>query len=173
MSYPHLYLRARDGKLRCWCATTLQREGLSEVFLEDLIAEDLSALALPAHGIRYTQARSFRQVTLNTADGRKIRPDLIALTDTGHVIIIEVKRLGNPELRGRAVIAQTLDYVAGITTIDERALCLKLSGGQSETLEALTALCFPSATHPDWLARDYRRALATRRAVTASLFRSA
>ena len=77
------------------------------------------------------------------------------------MIIVEVKRFGNPELRGRAVIAQTLDYIAGIATVDERELCLKLSDGQTETLEALVSHCFPATAHPNWLARDYRRALMT------------
>lgn len=53
-----------------------------------------------------------RQVSMQTPSGRSIAPDLVMFAASGHVVVVEVKRWVNPELKDRAVIAQIIDYAS-------------------------------------------------------------
>ena len=48
----------------------------------------------------------FLELPLPTPTGRLIYPDIIFLTGSGHIVIVEVKLSVNPELKERHVIAQ-------------------------------------------------------------------
>lgn len=53
--------------------------------------------------------RAFTQISLRALNGRIIAPDLVLLTRSGHIVVVEVKLADNPELRDRQVVAQLLE----------------------------------------------------------------
>jgi hypothetical protein len=56
----------------------------------------------------------FHQLRLDTPQGRSVYPDILFLTESGHVIIVEVKLSDNGELGDRRVVARVLDYAASL-----------------------------------------------------------
>jgi hypothetical protein len=164
MSRPDLHLCDASGMQLRWTPTTLRQAGKGEQFLEDAIAADFSVLALDAQGLRLGDAKTFRQVRLTTPDGRNLRADVVAVTRSGQLVVIEVKRLGNPELQGRAVIAQVVDYVATAAAMPEGDLVGTLSAGHT-TWDELVRATWPDEPHPDWLAGHLRRSIADGRVV--------
>ncbi len=164
MSRPDIHLRDATGAQLRWTPTTLLQSGKGEQFLEDAIAADISVLALGAYGLRLGNARTFKQVRFAAPDGRNLRADVVAVTSAGQLVVVEVKRLGNPELQGRAVIAQVVDYVATAAAMAEGDLVRSLSADHA-TWEELVRATWPQEQHADWLAADLRRNIAEGRVV--------
>lgn len=108
------------GHAERWLPTTLDQLGKLEEFLEDVLADspDLMGLESLRTGIR-GPFKCFRQSAMQTPSGRSIFPDIVMFSASGHVIVVEVKRSVNPELRDRAVIAQIIDYASSIAAMTE------------------------------------------------------
>ena len=58
--------------------------------------------------------------------------DIVLLAASGHVIVVEVKRNANPELRDRAVIAQIIDYASSFASLTDEEL-VTLFGSATQT----------------------------------------
>ena len=99
-----------------WKSKTLTQIDQNEKFLEELIATNPEIIGFDAiqEGI-YGPYKTFRQISFNIFQGRKVIPDIVILSASGHVIIVEVKKYGNPELTDRRVISQILDYASAFT----------------------------------------------------------
>jgi len=122
-----------------------------EKFLEDLVAsrpdllgiggwDDETDIEGPFH--------AFRQLSLHALNGRSIAPDLVLLSRSGHIVVVEVKLSDNPELRDRQVVAQLLEYAASFAQYTEDE-CLALFGGKAcgvATWAAFVQTLFPEAS---------------------------
>jgi hypothetical protein len=130
------------GTRQVFAPTTLDRLGKDEKFLEDTLAANPELLGIQSRrsGIRGPYA-VFQQVTLATPAGRTIYPDIVLLTGSGHLVVVEVKLSVNPELRDRHVIAQIIDYVSSFAALDEQRL-----------LKVLCPLASPHTTWADFVA---------------------
>ena len=146
-----------SGTRQRWQPTTLDQLGKLEVFLEDALAESPELMGLQSRrtGIRGPFA-IFKQVSMETPSGRAIAPDIILFAASGHVVVVEVKRHVNPELRDRAVIAQIIDYASSFAALTEQQ-CVQLfgSGGASAWTDVVTAL-FPDDPAPEELAQVFQ-----------------
>jgi hypothetical protein len=136
-----------------WRATTLRTIGRGERFLEEVIAANPSILGLEdlrthVRG-RYVK---FRQLSLDTPQGRSVRPDVVFLTESGHVVVVEAKLCDNPELSDRRVVAQLLDYASSLSeySVDELADLFGATPGQSFAM--LIETLFPGAANAAELA---------------------
>lgn len=150
-----ILLRKPDGSVQHWKRTTLREAGLKELDLEATIEADLRCLDLD---MRYGSAMTFRQATLTSPDGQLLRPDLIAITDHGDIVVVEVKLSGNAELGRREVVAQVVDYAAALSCLSEAQLLAVLDpGAQFEHLSDLLSARFPDVHDPEQLAEDITR----------------
>ncbi len=138
---------------RQWVPSTLDQLGKSEKFLEDVLAESPELLGLESRrtGIR-GPLHIVRQVSMQTPSGRVIFPDIVMLTGSGHVVVVEVKRSVNPELKDRAVIAQIIDYASSFAALSE-SQCLELFGEANDaSWPELIDRLFPEEPSTDELA---------------------
>ena len=73
-----------------------------------------------------------------TFHGSVRKPDVVIVTDHGDVVIVEVKRLVNAELRdGRRAIAQGVEYASLLSSAPEAELVRSLTGGQHSSWDLL------------------------------------
>jgi len=121
-----------DSISKKWLPTTLQQVGWSEEQFEAVLSDNPQLLGLESRrsGIRGPYA-SFRQLHLRTPQGRPVIPDIVFLTASGHVVIVEVKRHGNEELKDRRVIAQAIDYAASFSALNENQIIRLFNPGHS------------------------------------------
>ncbi|MEK6237834.1 MAG: hypothetical protein N2C14_24250 [Planctomycetales bacterium] len=127
--------------------------GKYEEFLEDALANSPELLLLESRRTGVSGPfKIFRQVSMQTPSGRGILPDIVILAASGHVIVVEVKRYVNPELKDRAVIAQIIDYASSFAALTEQQ-CLQLFGTKEDATwtDAVDAM-FPGDEAPDELA---------------------
>ena len=122
-----------EGAYTAWTASTLDALGLKEEALEAAIVDRPAALVLDPIGLMHDRVAVFSQRRLRSGGGQTDIPDLILLTDHGDVVVVEVKRLVNPELRGRHVVAQVVGYAATLSSLAEDDLVRSLSGGRHAT----------------------------------------
>jgi hypothetical protein len=112
-----------DGESRTWIPTTIRALGKDEDFLEAQIGKAPALLGL--EDLR-TQVRgpyaAFHQLGVETPLYQNVAPDIVFLTASGHVVIVEVKLADNPDLRGRKVVAQIVEYAASIARYSEEEL---------------------------------------------------
>ena len=131
-----------------WSPTTLAELEKSEEFFENVLAESPGLLNLDSRrsGI-HGPYKILRQLPLNTPFGRTIYPDIVLVSNSGHIIVVEVKRSVNQELRDRSVIAQIVDYAASFADGSEDDFLL-LFGKESraDTWGDFIAELFPTAT---------------------------
>jgi len=152
------------GDLEFWLPTTLDALGKSEEFLEDTVAAapELLRMENRTTGI-YGPYAPFRQLEFTTPQDRSIRPDIIFLAASGHVIVVEVKLYANPELRDRRVVAQIVDYAAALTalpTADIGQLFGATDGTQRAWVDKVRGL-FPEEHDPEELANVFLAHLRT------------
>lgn len=85
-------------------------------------------------------------------------PDLLFLTDRGDVGIVEVKRFGNTELRGRHVISQILDYGATLSSLSEadQAALFSASRPPAMRLDELAQRFGGNSTRARQVAQNFR-----------------
>ena len=91
----------------------------------------------------------FSEVTFETPLVQDARADLVLVSRSGHLIIVEVKLAQNPDLRDRQVISQVLDYAIAVQESPAEALGRLIEGG---TVVQLIQRHFPDVTEPDELA---------------------
>lgn len=121
MSENNIILRnTTDGLFHTLYQTTLKDCNKDEQYLENIIANNPHILKIENRqtGI-YFPYSIFRQLSFKTPQERIVRPDILLLTASGHVIIVEVKLFGNPELNDRRVISQIVDYAGSFSSKTE------------------------------------------------------
>lgn len=119
-----IFVSSTTGTVR-WSARTIRELGddFDEKYLERRIEECPELLGLEDRDSHIAGPyRAFRQLVLETPTAQFAKPDLVLLTHSGHVVVVEVKLEDNRELWGREVVAQVLDYTASLSTYDERDL---------------------------------------------------
>lgn len=138
--------RAGSGASR-FQPTTLRSLGHSEDFLESRIAENPELLGLEslASGIQGPFG-IVRQPSLQLPTDRTIFPDLVLVSRSGHVIVVEVKLGDNPDLTNRAVFAQIVEYSSGISTLAENG---ELDSLFDDELSQLARAWFPELENVD------------------------
>lgn len=115
-----------------WRPTTLRRLGKDEAFLEEAVAATPQLLGLESRRSGVAGPfKAFRQASLSTPSGRGVYPDVVFLTGSGHVVVVEAKPVDNPELRDRAVIAQILDYASSFAALSDQALLALFRGSSA------------------------------------------
>ena len=124
-------VRAASGETRLWEPTTLTQLGLMEADLETALARTPQLLCLEGRdsGI-WGPFAVFTQLPLGTPLRREVYPDITLLAASGDIVIVEVKRFGNDELKGRHVIAQAVDYASSMSALDEGQLTRLFNGGE-------------------------------------------
>jgi len=134
----------RNGTKVKWLPTTIDRVGKDEMYLESVLAETPELLHLESRktGI-YGPFAVFRQLTFTTPQSRQIRPDILFLTASGDVVVVEVKLSTNPELRDRRVIAQAIDYTASLSVLSDKELAQLFSRGEKDDFFSLVHFLFP------------------------------
>lgn len=118
------YLVRGDACPTAWQPTTLRQLGRDERFLEQAVAADPQLLGLDPYETGVSgRTVAITQRVLPTPTGRDVRPDVVVLSESGHIVVIEVKLADNPELRDRRVVAQVVEYAASVANLsDEQAL---------------------------------------------------
>lgn len=151
-----------DGHFAHWEASTLLSLGLKEADLEAAILAAPGPLVLDQLPLERLNGEviAYQQRGLRAGSGQREIPDVILLTGDGEVVVLEVKRLGNPELRGRAVVSQVVGYATSLAATDEATLVGTLSRGTHRTWEALVRADFPRSARPDALAKRFRKRVA-------------
>src|SRR5215510_8962089 len=116
-------LSVGNGQTRAWKPTTIRELGKNEEYLEGLIGKAPELLGL--EDLRtHVQGpyAAFHQLGVETRSGQTVAPDILFLTQSGHVIVVEVKLADSDHLRGRKVVAQILEYAASIANYTEQDL---------------------------------------------------
>jgi len=146
-----------DTETRPWRATTLRDLGKNESFLEEIVATTPDVLGLDPYetGIGKTVV-AFRQTQLPTPTGRVVVPDVVLLSETGHIVVVEAKLGDNPDLKGRPVIAQVIEYAASVANLSDEDLLAWLRADGDSWAEFVQHT-FPNAENPDRLAAALRR----------------
>jgi len=141
---------AADGKKTVWLPTTLDDMKKEEQYLESVIAETPELLCLETRrtGV-YGPYAIFRQLKFTTPQSREIIPDLLLLSASGHVVVVEVKRSSNPELRDRSVIAQAIDYASSLSALSDKELAELFSHGRESAWMSLVTSLFPQDKDPE------------------------
>jgi hypothetical protein len=116
-------LLIREGHRARWTPTTIRKLGRNEDFLEELIgkAPELLGLEDLRTHVKGPYA-AFHQLDVETPSKQNVAPDIVFLTESGHVVVVEVKLADNDELRGRKVISQVIEYAASLATYSETEL---------------------------------------------------
>ena len=141
-----------DGYVR-WQTCTPRECGKDERFLEKVIGAHPQLLGLEdrrtnVHG-PYV---AFHQLRLDTPQGRTACPDIVFLTESGHIIVVEVKLSDNGELGDRRVVAQLLDYAASIAAYTESEIAVLFGGDDGQCFPDVVRTLFPDAAGPEELA---------------------
>ena len=133
-----------DGAPALWQPTTLDQLGKLEVDLEVALANTPELLGLESRrtGI-YGPFMVFRQLELATPEGRAVYPDIVLLAASGDIVVVEVKRFVNPELKDRSVVAQIIDYVSSLAALTEEGMARLFNGGKQVEWASLVAGFFP------------------------------
>jgi len=142
-----------DNRVSRWLPTTLRSQGKDEAYLERVIVSDPLVLGLDPYvtGIG-TSFAVYQQTWLDSPSARALRPDVVLLSETGHVVVVEVKLEDNPELRDRRVISQIIDYAAAVANLDEHALAAWLGGPEDHCWLDVVRHAFPRAHDVERLA---------------------
>ncbi len=152
------YLISSDSTSRPWKPTTLRELGRDETYLENLVAENPEILGLDPYetGISSTVV-AFRQTQLSTPTNRTVIPDIVLLSDSGHIVVIEVKLSDNPELKDRRVVAQVIEYAASVANLDDDGALAWLGDSSDESWIEFVHRNFPKANDHRRLAAAFRR----------------
>lgn len=152
------YLISADTEPRPWRATTLRALGHNEAFLEKIVAARPEVLGLDPYetGVSKTVV-SFCQAQLPTPTGRNVTPDVVLLSESGHIVIVEAKLADNPELKDRRVVAQVIEYAASVANLSDDEVLGWLGAEDGELWLDFVRRTFPNAEAPDRLATALRR----------------
>jgi len=135
-----------------WQPTTISDIGKDEKCLESVLVESPELLHLENRRTRISGPfRPFRQLNFSTPQSRKIIPDIIFLTGSGDVVVVEVKLSTNPELKDRRVIAQAIDYSASLSALSDEELARLFSDGKKDEFLSVVQSNFPDEEDPEEL----------------------
>lgn len=146
MAIPSIVEIHENDQTRPLVATTVRELGKPEKFLKDVIEANPLLLELESDGSGTRGPYKIcRQNDLINALDRAVVPDLVILSASGHVTIVEVKLHDNPEIRDRRVVAQILDYVGAFVEQTEEQLLAVFSklAPSATSWEQLVATFFP------------------------------
>jgi len=153
------YFLSKDHS-QAYTPTRLIDLGKNEEFLENFILDDFEVLGLESYesGIR-GPFKCWQQVTLHTPEGRIIYPDIVAISESGHFIVVEVKLGSNKELKSRQVISQIIDYASSFAAYSTNDLIDALSDSGSDTTnwEEFIGGLFPNCSDKSGLANVLER----------------
>lgn len=166
---PNVFMRRADGSLQEWRRTRIRElegvlppasidTGSNEAFFEELLSREpaLLGIATPDDDSDIDGPLvCFRKRSVRALNGRTIFPDLIILSQSGHVAIVEVKLGDNTELKDRRVVAQVLEYAASLADLSEKELleAICAQDHSAKSWPELVKLLFPRAANPDRIAR--------------------
>jgi len=152
------YLISTDAESRPWKRTTLRELKRNEAFLEQVVASNPEVLGLDPYETGISRSvEVFRQATPQTPTGRDITPNIVLLTESGHVVIVEAKLADNPELKGRQVVAQVVEYAASVANLGDEELLAWLDAEPGESWRGFVRRTFPKVQDSDRLAAAIRR----------------
>ena len=136
--------------------TTLKKLGKNEAFLEQLIVDNFDVLGLDsmATGLRGPYV-CWQQIPLDTPEGRTIFPDIVAISESGHFIVVEVKLGTNSELKSRKVLSQIIDYASSFSAYSMTQLMTALGVETTDetTWEEFIGDLFPDHSNISELAK--------------------
>jgi hypothetical protein len=136
----------------------LRALGHDEAYLESLIAADPLVLGLdPFETGVHRRLVALRQATLTSPTGRTLKPDVVVFSETGHIVLVEVKLCDNAELRDRRVVAQVVEYAASVASLEEEDLVEWLGEGDEGTWLDVVRRMFPAVADVERLANAFRR----------------
>lgn len=152
-------LSVDHDKTQVFRRTTLRALGKDEATLERLIGEAPHVLGCED---RRTHVQgpyaAFHQCAVETPSGELTKPDIVFLTGSGHVVVVEVKLEDNPDLRGRRVIAQLVEYAASLARYSEDDLTALFGAGAGHaTFGDIVREQLPECPDPDDLATELVR----------------
>jgi hypothetical protein len=141
------------GDKIAWQPTTLDKIDKPKGYLESIIAEIPELLLLESRrtGVHGPYA-VFTQLPLLTPQSRGVTPDILILTGSGDIVVVEIKLSTNPELRDRRVIAQTIDYASSLSALTETELAKLFSKGQNSDWGSFVGALFQKDMDPEELA---------------------
>lgn len=144
-----------DGTKSVWLPTTLDKMQKDEKYLESVVADTPSLLQLNARrrGM-YGPYVVFQQLVFTTPLSRQIIPDIVLLSESGDLAVVEVKLSSNPELKDRRVIAQAIDYAASLSALSEKDLAELFSHDEESNWASLISSFFPDDDDPEELANN-------------------
>lgn len=152
------YLITPSSEPRPWKRTTLKTVGHDESYLEAIVAANPSLLGLDPYETGVGKGIiALRQTHLQTPTGRKVIPDVVLLSESGHIVLVEVKLTENPELGDRRVVAQLVEYAASVANLGDDELLSWLKAEPEESWLDYLRRCFPKAEAADRLAAALRR----------------
>lgn len=151
-----IVLYTADGKAELWNPTILSKICKDEKYLDNTLANNPELMGLESRrtGIR-GPFKVFSKLQLKTPQGRSIVPDIVILSASGHIIVVEVKVFENTQLKNREVIAQIIDYAACLSALSKNELAeifIKNIGTASANWEEFINASFPDESDNDELA---------------------
>ena len=150
MEMSSIVVREPGGEFRLWRFRPLDELGLKEGDLESAIVAQPKALVVDPLELLAGDMAAYSQTVLSFGNSTR-RPDVVVVTDHGDVIVVEVKRLINAELRkGRHAIAQVVEYASLLSSASEADLVSSLTNGSHSSWDDL---CHHELGH----SRDPRR----------------
>lgn len=148
-----------DGEVEILSQTSFRQLGKSEADLEAVLAANPALMGLSSRHIGISGKRvAFKQLQLPTGRDSVIKPDIVFLTEAGHVVVVEVKLSDNPELTSRAVVSQVLDYASALsrlTDVELARLFAPLDSAPGASFHAVVATMFPDTQDVDDLADEF------------------
>ena len=122
-----IVIQGAEGGFALWRYRTLDELGLKEGDLESAIVAQPKALVIDPLELLVGEMAVYSQPVLSFR-GSVRKPDVVIVTDHGDVVVVEVKRLVNAELRdGRQAIAQGVEYASLLSSASEADLVRSLT----------------------------------------------
>jgi len=147
-----------EGADRRWERKRLTALNLVEADLENVLCRNPDLLCLERLGLIVDNVQVVQQAGAVDLMGDHKYPDLLFLTDRGDVGVVEVKRFGNAELRGRQVISQILDYGATLCSLGEadQAALFSDTDTPAKRLDELAERMVGNPSRARWVAKSFR-----------------
>ena len=122
-----IVIQGSEGDFQLWRFRPLDELGLKEEDLENAIVAQPQALVIDPLEMLSGKIAAYAQTVLSFG-GSVRRPDVVIVTDHGEVVVVEVKRSINDELRdGRRAIAQVVEYTSLLASASEADLVRSLT----------------------------------------------
>ena len=132
-----IVVQGTEGDFGLWRYRSLDELGLKESDLENAIVAQPRALVIDPLELLPGDMAVYSQPVLSFR-GSVRKPDVVIVTDHGDVVVVEVKRLVNAELRdGRRAIAQGVEYASLLSMVPEADLVRSLTKGQYSSWDLL------------------------------------